>query len=227
MRRLLRRSVVQHQISYSCWLIHQDMSRFVQESCLFFGWKICWRLEPRPCRLSTCPRHGLAQNRSLKNSWSTFPNSASNLKRYFFFLILSHSILTDIYWLTNFVKQVRPEEVTIGEDYSFTCRKDAQQKSKSSPHRQYPRTGGGGARDKSPQKTGRIVAGIHPISVNCGNSYPDPIPVAMQAVRILDLATVDINWKMLTVARPTSKQDDEFFTKYRIINLNILLTSII
>jgi hypothetical protein len=38
--------------------------------------------------------------------------------------------------------------------------------------------------------------------------------VAMQAVRILDLATVDINWKMLTVARPTSKQDDEFFTKY-------------
>jgi hypothetical protein len=134
--------------------------------------------------------------------------------------------LTDIYWLTNFVKQVRPEEVTIGEDYSFTCRKDAQQKSKSSPHRQYPRTGGGGARDKSPQKTGRIVAGIHPISVNCGNSYPDPIPVAMQAVRILDLATVDINWKMLTVARPTSKQDDEFFTKYIIINLNILLTSI-
>lgn len=110
------------------------------------------------------------------------------------------------------VKKVRPEEVTIGEDYSFTCRKEAQQKNKSSPHRQYPR--GGGARDKSPQKTGRIVAGIHPISVSCGNSYPDPIPVAMQAVRILDLATVDINWKMLTVARPTSKQDDEFFTKY-------------
>ena len=109
--------------------------------------------------------------------------------------------------------KVRPEEVTIGEDYSFTCRKETQQKSKSSPHRQYPR--GGGARDKSPQKTqGRIVAGIHPISVSCGNSYPDPIPVAMQAVRILDLATVDINWKMLTVARPTSKQDDEFFTKY-------------
>ncbi|XP_046437796.1 uncharacterized protein LOC124188898 [Daphnia pulex] len=108
-------------------------------------------------------------------------------------------------------EKVRPEEVTIGEDYSFTCRKEAQQKNKSSPHRQYPR--GGGARDKSPQKTGRIVAGIHPISVSCGNSYPDPIPVAMQAVRILDLATVDINWKMLTVARPTSKQDDEFFTK--------------
>ncbi|XP_057365658.1 uncharacterized protein LOC130686555 [Daphnia carinata] len=106
-------------------------------------------------------------------------------------------------------EKVRPEEIIIGEDYSFTCRKETQ-KSKS-PHRQYARTGG--ARDKSPQKTGRIVAGIHPISVNCGHSYPDPIPVAMQSVRILDLATVEINWKMLTVARPTSKQDDEFFTK--------------
>ena len=93
MRRLLRRSVVQHQVSYSCWLIHQDMSRFAQESCLFFGWKICWRLEPRPCRLSTCLRHGLAQNRSLKNSWFTFPNSASNLKRYFW-----NSFLFNIYW---------------------------------------------------------------------------------------------------------------------------------
>lgn len=131
------------------------MSRSAQP-CLFFGWKICWRRAPRPCRLSTYPRPGHAPNRSLKNSWHTSLNFVSN--------------------------------------------------------RQYARTGG--ARDKSPQKIGRIVAGIHPISVNCGHSYPDPIPVAMQSVRILDLATVDINWKMLTVARPASKQDDEFFTKY-------------
>lgn len=113
------------------------------------------------------------------------------------------------------ILKVRPEEVTICEDYSFTSRKELQKNKSPQPYRLNLRgqSSTSGIRDRSPQKTGRIVAGIHPISINCGHSYPDPIPVAMQSVRILDLATVDINWKMLTVARPTTKQDEEFFTK--------------
>lgn len=103
--------------------------------------------------------------------------------------------------------EVRPDEVVVGEDFSFSCRKDLLLK--TGKHLASAST-----RDKSPQKSGRIVAGIHPISVNCGHSYPDPIPVAMQSVRILDLATVDINWKMLTVSRPANKLDEEYFTKY-------------
>ena len=224
MRRLLRRSVVQHQVSYTAagWFIKTWVDLRRNHVSFSVG------------RSAGASSRGHAGSRLVYGTashktgvWKTL-GSHSRIPHQTWkgiFEILSYSIFTDIL-AYQFWKQVRPEEVTIGEDYSFTCRKDAQQKNKSSPHRQYPRAGGGGARDKSPQKTGRIVAGIHPISVNCGNSYPDPIPVAMQAVRILDLATVDINWKMLTVARPTSKQDDEFFTKYIIINLNILLTTI-
>ena len=114
---------------------------------------------------------------------------------------------------SNYYKlQVRTEDVVVGDDHSFSCRREPQllqNKSSSSKLTSTSR-----ARERSPQKNGKIVPGIHPISVNCGHSYPDPIPVAMQSVRILDLATVDINWKMLTVSRPTNKLDEEYFTKY-------------
>lgn len=114
--------------------------------------------------------------------------------------------------LIRLIDQVRSEEVRINEDFSFSSRRETHKKTATHPHHHYDRKHGT-ARDKSPQRAGRIVAGIHPISVNCNHSYPDPIPVAMQSVRILDLATVDINWKMLTVARPTTKLDEEYFTK--------------
>ena len=106
---------------------------------------------------------------------------------------------------------MRAEEVTINEEFSFSSKRETHKKTATHPHHHYERKHG--TRDKSPQKVGRIVAGIHPISVNCNHSYADPIPVAMQSVRILDLATVDINWKMLTVARPATKLDEEYFTK--------------
>ena len=36
----------------------------------------------------------------------------------------------------------------------------------------------------------------------------------MRHVRIGDLSSVDINWKMLTLARPTTKIDEDIFSKY-------------
>ena len=36
----------------------------------------------------------------------------------------------------------------------------------------------------------------------------------MRHVRIGELSSVDINWKMLTLARPTSKIDEDIFSKF-------------
>ena len=43
--------------------------------------------------------------------------------------------------------------------------------------------------------------------------FSDPCPKSMRHVRIGDLSSVDINWKMLTLARPTSKIDEDIFSK--------------
>ncbi len=47
--------------------------------------------------------------------------------------------------------------------------------------------------------------------------FADPCPESMKEVNIADLSTVDINWKMLTLARPTSKTDEEIFSKWEYI----------
>ena len=43
--------------------------------------------------------------------------------------------------------------------------------------------------------------------------FADPCPVSMREVNITDLSAVDINWKMLTLARPKTKVDEEIFSK--------------
>ena len=43
--------------------------------------------------------------------------------------------------------------------------------------------------------------------------FSDPCPGSMRHVRIAELSSVDINWKMLTLARPTSKIDEDIFSK--------------
>ena len=43
--------------------------------------------------------------------------------------------------------------------------------------------------------------------------FADPCPQSMRHVRISDLSSVDINWKMLTLARPTTKIDADIFSK--------------
>ena len=43
--------------------------------------------------------------------------------------------------------------------------------------------------------------------------FSDPCPGSMRHVRIGELSSVDINWKMLTLARPTSKIDEDIFSK--------------
>ena len=47
--------------------------------------------------------------------------------------------------------------------------------------------------------------------------FSDPCPKSMRHVRIGDLSSVDINWKMLTLARPTSKIDEDIFSKYSLL----------
>ncbi|KAF0314699.1 hypothetical protein FJT64_000183 [Amphibalanus amphitrite] len=44
-------------------------------------------------------------------------------------------------------------------------------------------------------------------------SYPDPMPASMAGVSLDDLCSTDINWRMLTMARPRGKLEDEFFSK--------------
>ena len=43
--------------------------------------------------------------------------------------------------------------------------------------------------------------------------FSDPCPASMREVNITDLSSVDINWKMLTLARPKTKTDEEIFSK--------------
>lgn len=43
--------------------------------------------------------------------------------------------------------------------------------------------------------------------------FADPCPESMRDVNIADLSAVDINWKMLTLARPKTKVDEEIFSK--------------
>ena len=43
--------------------------------------------------------------------------------------------------------------------------------------------------------------------------FCEPCPQSMRHVRIGELSSVDINWKMLTLARPTSKIDEDIFSK--------------
>ena len=43
--------------------------------------------------------------------------------------------------------------------------------------------------------------------------FADPCPTSMKDVNISDLSSVNINWKMLTLARPKTKTDEEIFSK--------------
>ena len=43
--------------------------------------------------------------------------------------------------------------------------------------------------------------------------FADPCPESMREVNIPDLSAVNINWKMLTLARPKTKTDEEIFSK--------------
>ena len=43
--------------------------------------------------------------------------------------------------------------------------------------------------------------------------FADPCPPSMRDVNIADLSSVNINWKMLTLARPKTKTDEEIFSK--------------
>ena len=52
------------------------------------------------------------------------------------------------------------------------------------------------------------------VSTELPYEFADPCPESMRAVNISDLSGVNINWKMLTLARPDNKTDEEIFSKY-------------
>jgi len=122
--------------------------------------------------------------------------------------------------------KIRSEEVCINEDFNFSWKKQIPRKNHQSllRNKEFSATSAGTYHSdklqQQQQHIGRIIQGAYPIIANCRSGYPNPVPVAMQSVRILDLAQVDINWKMLTVARPSTKLDDEYFTK--LVNLEKL-----
>lgn len=141
-----------------------------------FVWKIYWPHAQIRTKSSIFPHLDLAHDKNSKNYWQMYRNSALNL----------HSI----YRLNiSSTLQIRSEEVYISEDFNFSASAGAYHSNKL----------------QQQQHISRITPGVYPVIVNCRSGYPNPIPVAMQSVRILDLAQVDINWKMLTVARPSTK----------------------
>lgn len=48
-------------------------------------------------------------------------------------------------------------------------------------------------------------------------AFMDPIPTEMSNIKIDDLASVAIDWRMLTNQRPKSKVDEEYFSRLVII----------
>lgn len=43
--------------------------------------------------------------------------------------------------------------------------------------------------------------------------YQNPIPVEMQSLKMEDLYSVPIDWRMLTTLRPKNKVDEEYFSR--------------
>merc|ERR1712062_665385 len=72
---------------------------------------------------------------------------------------------------------------------------------------------GGGALD--PSTTGNKTENTQTYSSvpEIPYQFSDPCPASMREVNITDLSSVDINWKMLTLARPKTKTDEEIFSK--------------
>lgn len=70
---------------------------------------------------------------------------------------------------------------------------------------------GGGTLDPSANKTEntQTYSSVPEIPYQ----FSDPCPASMREVNITDLSSVDINWKMLTLARPKTKTDEEIFSK--------------
>lgn len=54
--------------------------------------------------------------------------------------------------------------------------------------------------------------------------YLDPIPVEMRQVVIMELCAVPIDWKMLTILRPKSKIEEDYYSKYT--NVFCLISSL-
>lgn len=44
--------------------------------------------------------------------------------------------------------------------------------------------------------------------------YQNPIPIEMQSLKMEDLYSVPIDWRMLTTLRPKNKVDEEYFSRY-------------
>ena len=72
-----------------------------------------------------------------------------------------------------------------------------------------PREGGTTSRQTSRQGGNLSAIVVQPAPYE----FADPCPASMRHVRIADLSSVDINWKMLTLARPTTKIDEDIFSK--------------
>lgn len=56
--------------------------------------------------------------------------------------------------------------------------------------------------------------------------YPNPIPNEMRSLKLKELVSISIDWKMLTTLRPKNKIDEEFFSRWAVLNtklLNVLL----
>ncbi|CAG0919287.1 unnamed protein product [Notodromas monacha] len=64
-----------------------------------------------------------------------------------------------------------------------------------------------------------ILAGKEAAGGGCATGTPEfpfgnPVPPSMRAVRIEDLSSVDINWRMLTLARPKTKLEEDIFSRF-------------
>ena len=84
--------------------------------------------------------------------------------------------------------------------------------------------GGGGGGGHQPNQgsgmpslsaTGVVGTGAGGTTAGLLNEFPfgNPVPPSMRMVRIEDLSSVDINWRMLTLARPKTKLEEDIFSR--------------
>lgn len=65
---------------------------------------------------------------------------------------------------------------------------------------------------KTPKKENRMLIRNNGVWEN-SYSYMDPVPQEMSSIVLMELCNIQIDWRMLTTARPKTKIEEDYFSK--------------
>uniref|UniRef100_A0A336LXV4 CSON007785 protein n=1 Tax=Culicoides sonorensis TaxID=179676 RepID=A0A336LXV4_CULSO len=66
---------------------------------------------------------------------------------------------------------------------------------------------------KTPKKENRQLIKNNGLMDPSAYTYMDPVPQEMASIVLMELCTIQIDWRMLTTARPKTKTEEEYFSK--------------